>query len=184
MLCPKEMIDNAQYLDEYLRQREASLSIGASTARRMGPKGTIQIARNFLTELDLARFKKEAESEFYEELENTTQELMRELPNGFGHWGSARKFINIFLRGCCYNKFLFSHHGLSMVEPRLEVPLDSHVVKGLKAQAKRGALPRWKGVIHLNPTDSEKFQNFALTIAEAEGVNRVDLDVKYWRRMG
>ncbi|MDO9151211.1 MAG: hypothetical protein Q7U33_07535 [Methylotenera sp.] len=177
------MLNSPEYL-KYLCERQASTSIGASTARGMGPKGTIQAARKYLKSLDLKRLKKRSQTAFIEELEIATGELMNCLPKDHRHWGSARKFINIFLRGCCYNKYLSAHHKLETIEPWLEVPLDSHVAKGLKLHIGRGELPRWKGVIHLRKDESDKFQLFAADLAKRDGVNRVDLDVKFWRRVG
>ncbi len=175
------MINSPEYL-KYLCERQASTSIGASTARGMGPKGTIQKARKYLGSLDLKRFRKRSQGGFIQELEMATRELMKALPKGYRHWGSARKFINIFLRGCCYNKYLSAYNKLEKIEPWLEVPLDSHVAKGLKLHTSRGILPRWKGVIHLCKDESDKFQFFAANLANCDGVNRVDLDVKFWRR--
>lgn len=177
------MLRNTEYL-RYLRERQASTSIGASTARGMGPKGTIQAARAFLGKLQLERFHKKSEADFLTELNQVTNELKASLPKDARKWGSARKFINIFLRGCTYNKHLCAHHKLHSIESWLEVPLDSHVAKGLKQIAGRGKLPRWPGVIHLTPKDSARFQAFASEAARTEGVNRVDLDVKFWRRVG
>ena len=134
--------------------------------------------------LKLERFRKESEAAFLRELEIATSQLKDALPEGARKWGSARKFLNIFLRGCSYNKYLCSHYRLHVLEPWLEVPLDSHVAKGLKRIAGRGNLPHWPGVIHLTPQDSGLFQCFASKAAKNDGVNRVDLDVKFWRRVG
>lgn len=177
------MLRKTEYL-RYLRERQASTSVGASTARGMGPKGTIHSARDFLGKLQLERFHKKSEAEFMSELDQATNELKASLPKGARKWGSARKFINIFLRGCAYNKYLCAHHKLHSIEAWLEVPLDSHVAKGLKQIAGRGKLPRWPGVIHLTPEDSALFQEFAAEVARSDGVNKVDLDVKFWRRVG
>ncbi len=174
------MLANQEYLQR-LRKRQASTSIGASTARRMGPTGTIDAARAFLAEVPLDRFRTRTKAKFQEALEATTIELMAALPDSAQNWGSARKFLNIFLRGCAYNKYLCEHHNLGPIEPWLEVPLDSHVVKKLKAHAGRGKLPRWNGVIHLTPEESRLFQAHAAQVALSERVHPVDLDVKYWR---
>lgn len=173
---------NSEYI-RYLKERQASTSVGASTARGMGPKGTIQIARMFLADLDLKRFQKKSKTALLKELEITTVLLSAALPKKARRWGSARKFLNIFLRGCVYNKYLCSYYKLNIVEPWLEVPLDSHVAKGLKKNAGRGKLPRWPGVINLTPYDSGKFQEFASVLAQADCVNRVDLDLRFWRRV-
>lgn len=150
----------------------------------MGPKGTIQAARVYLMTVKLSRFLKTSEAAFLRELNLATDELSASLPKAARKWGSARKFLNIFLRGCTYNKFLCSHFNLQSIEPWLEVPLDSHVVKGLKGIAAPRYLPRWKGVIHLTPEISEIYQTFASSVARMDGVNRVDLDIKFWRRVG
>lgn len=150
----------------------------------MGPTGTIKKAREFLGNLQLERFHKTTEEEFLKELNQATQELKRFLPKGGRHWGSARKFLNIFLRGCAYNKYLCKHHQLDHIEPWLEIPLDSHVAKGLRNEADKTNLPRWTSVIGLNEEVSKRFQEFASEVARREGVNRVDLDIKYWRRVG
>jgi len=138
----------------------------------------------FLMSLKLERFHKKSEAAFLRELEVATNQLSVRLPTGARKWGSARKFLNIFLRGCSYNKYLCSHYKLHLLEPWLEVPLDSHVAKGPKRIAGRGNLPRWPGVIHLTPEDSALYQNCASEAARVDGVNRVDLDVKFWRRVG
>ncbi|BDU59177.1 hypothetical protein LMORI2_21590 [Limnohabitans sp. MORI2] len=176
------MLRNTEYLG-YLRERQASTSVGASTARGMGPRGTIHAARTFLGKLQIERFHKQSEAEFLAELDKATNELKVSLPKGAQTWGSTRKFLNIFLRGCAYNKYLSAHHKLQLIQAWLEVPLDSHVAKGLKQIAGRGKLPRWPGVIHLQSKDSALFQNFAAEVARIDGVNKVDLDVKFWRRV-
>lgn len=172
---------NLQYI-LYMRERQASTSVGASTARKMGPAGTVDAAREFLKSIDLHRFKKRSALEFRKELDLTTEELRRALPQKARYWGSARKFLNIFLRGCCYNKYLCGHYGLGRIEPWLEVPLDKYTALALKRKAGRGKLPPWSGVIRLTPPVSELFQRFAAEAARGERVNRVDLDIKYWRR--
>jgi len=168
---------------QILRERQGSISVGASTARGMGPKGTIQAARAYLQSVELSRFRKSSMAAFLKELDLATGELSASLPKGARRWGSARKFINIFLRGCVYNKYLCAHFSLQNIEAWLEVPLDSHVAKGLKSIAARGHLPRWRGVVNLTPTDSEAYQLFASSVSRTDGVNRVDLDVRFWRRV-
>lgn len=174
---------NKEYI-KYLRERQGSTSVGPSTARGMGPKGTIQAARKYLQALRLKRFIKKSNSAFLRELDMATEELMAALPKRARKWGSSRKFLNIFLRGCTYNKYLNRYYSLGKIEQWLEVPLDSHVIRGLKNEAERGQLPSWTGVINLKPSVSMIFQNFATEVARREGVLRVHLDVKYWRRIG
>ncbi len=175
------IVMNNDYL-KLLRKRVGSTSVGPSTARGMGPAGTIQAARKYLQGLNIRRFVKRNESAFRSELETATVELQKALPKEARNWGSARKFLNIFLRNCAYNKYICEQYQLEMIEPWLEVPIDSHVVKGLKEAGKRGELPRWRTVIGLTPSEHAAYQSFASVVAEREGVLRAHLDVKYWRR--
>jgi hypothetical protein len=169
-----------QYIT-YLRERQASTSVGPSTARGMGPPGTIKAAREFLKDVDLQRFKTNSAAAFGKELDRATEELARALPKDARRWGSARKFLNIFLRGCCYNKYLCSHYKLSSLEEWLEIPLDSHVARGLKRDSV-SSLPRWPGVIHLTPDISKLYQAAATEVARKDRVHPVHLDIRYWRR--
>lgn len=149
----------------------------------MGPKGTVEKARKYLKSLRLERFDLRSQAEFETVLDDITEELRRALPKSARRWGSSRKFLNIFLRGCCYNKYLCSHYRLAGIESWLEVPLDSQVAIGLKRIAGRGRLPQWPGVIHLTPELSRVFQAFATSLAQDDAVNRVDLDARFWRRV-
>lgn len=165
-----------------LQKRIASTAVGASTARGMGPKGTIQSARRFLANVDLARFSVDSEKLFSEKLDRVTAGLRRSLPRGARHWGAARKFLNIFLRGVVYNRHLYQRYKLSGIEPWLELPLDSHVAKGLRAEPNGRRIPRWNSVIRLDRPTSRIYQAFAAEVAREYGLFRVHLDLYYWRR--
>ena len=97
-------------------------------------------------------------------------------------WGAARKFVNIFLRDATYCFWLRDAFGLASVEPVLELPLDSFTAKGLRAEPEGVDLPRWPGVIHLTPLTSTQFQHVAQRVAERKRLDRVHLDLEYWRR--
>jgi hypothetical protein len=165
-----------------LRRREASTAVGPSTARRMGPKGTISAAQEYLASLNLARFRVNSDKESRAALDQATECFLDQLPAGGKHWGAARKFLNIFLRNVIYNRFLCEHYGLIILEPWLELPLDSQVAKGLREEANGRSLPRWKTVIGLDRETNKKFQEFATSVAAKESIHRVHLDIKYWRR--
>ena len=158
-----------------------SKSIGPSTARGMGPKKTIPKVRTYLGGLDLRPFKVRSEAAFLRVLERRTLELKMKMPRPARHWGSARKFLNIFLRNCLYDRYICNHYGLQILEPWLEVPLDSQVAKGLKSEPGADFLPRWKTVIGLERELSEEYQAFATKVALAKGLKRVHLDLVYWR---
>ena len=171
---------NAKYR-RYLERRIGSTSVGPSTARRMGPKGTIQAARAYLQTIDLRRFCVRSERSFQRELDKATEELRQGLPKRARFFGSSRKFINIFLRGCLYNRYLCEHYNLHVLEPWLEVPLDSQVGNGLRRCAPNSNVPRWKSVVGLTPEQNAAFQSCATEFAKSEGVCRVHLDLKFWR---
>lgn len=147
----------------------------------MGPAGTIGAAKIFFHKFDLRFIKARGESSFLKKLEDSTQELMSTLPREGQRWGSSRKFLNIFLRNCLYNKYLCEHYDFQTLENWLEVPLDSHVGKGLKLEVDGKALPRWKTVIGLTPELSGKYQGVANAIAHKRKIARVHLDILYWR---
>jgi hypothetical protein len=147
----------------------------------MGPAGTIAIAREFLTAFDLRRVKAKTAGVFADRLNAATEELRLALPASAQHWGSARKFFNIYVRGALYNQYLCRHFDLLAIEPWLEVPLDSHVAIGLRGQPEGEGLPRWKTVIGLSEEDGKAYQVVANKIAKRMGFARVHLDVIYWR---
>jgi len=167
-----------------VQRRIASTSISASTARGMGPKGTIEKARKFLKNIDLNLFGKvENQTEFEELLDKKTEKLRRSLPAGARHWGSSRKFLNIFLRGAFYNRYLYKAYRLQKLELWLEIPLDREVSKGLRLE-RDYKLPAWKSVISIDQDTNKLYQNVARKLAKKKNVRRVHLDLWYWRNLG
>jgi len=164
-----------------MQKRTANGSVGPSTARSMGPPGTIGAAKKFFHEFDLRSIKANKETIFLKKLNLATEDLKVSLPEGGRYWGSSRKFLNIFLRDCLYNRYLCNHYDLSNIEEWLEVPLDSHVGKGLKLEPQGQDLPRWKTVIGLTLEISNQFQEVARCVAKSEEIARVHLDIIYWR---
>lgn len=80
-----------------------------------------------------------------------------------------------------YNRFLCDEFKLTRIEPWLELPLDSHVAKGLKRESGGATLPRWKTVIGLDAKTNRLYQEFASGVAKSKGVARIHLDLYYWR---
>ena len=172
---------NTELITALLR-RTASISVGPSTARNMGPRGTVGAARDYLAGLDLRKFNKKTEKEFLASLNAATVAFVKHLPSGAKRWGSARKFLNIFLREVIYNRFLCEHYNLYCIEPWLELPLDSHVAEGLREESGGHSLPRWKTVIGLDSETNHQYQELAAKVAKTKNIHRVHLDVLYWRR--
>jgi len=148
----------------------------------MGPAGTIGAARLFLKKVDMGMLSSTAPENFHVYLDAQTDEFLQALPPGAQFWGSARKFLNIFLRDVIYSRHLCEAWPLKHLESVLEVPLDSHVALDLIAEPEGKDLPRWKTVIGLTPDVNAKFQNVASAVARRSGFARIHLDAIYWRR--
>ena len=149
--------------------------------RGKGSGGSAVAARRGLAEIELTSLVLEDCTAFRTQLDVVTAALEAALPASGRSWGRARKVVNIFLRDVVYNVDLRDHYGLAHIRPWLEIPLDSHIAKGLHTEPEGAALPRWRGLKDLTRDHSEEFQSVALTVARRQGVSRVDLDVYYWR---
>lgn len=159
--------------------RTARVAVSASTTRGQG-SGTVKAARDFLCTLALRRFAVTRAVVFRARLDEATDDLRRALPLGARSWGLARKLLNIFLRDALYTTYLCEKFGLSVAEEFFEIPLDSITSGCLRERAGRGVLPRWKGVKHLNPGGSDRYQDYAREQAQARGHARVHLDTYWW----
>lgn len=168
-----------------LRYRLAHTAIGPSTARKMGPSGTIDRVRSFLQQVALEDFVAKDASTFREHLDRQTAVLQERAGVA---WGAARKFLNIFLRDALYNRWIYAEFGLGKIEHWLELPLDSHTAKGLRQATDdhpeiAQQLPRWPGVVNLTPEQSNQYQRLASDVAALKQLARVHLDILYWRQM-
>ncbi len=161
-----------------IQRFEAFTAIGASTVRNQGAPGVVNATRKFLSEMDLRSFGAKNKDDFTEALERKTNALQRTLPEPAASWGLARKALNVFLRDCLYNHYLRRDFHLNRAEFFFELPLDRLAVTGLKSQAPVRSLPIWKGVKHLCPRDSKKFQEYASRLAQSKGYARVHLDAE------
>lgn len=171
---------NTEFL-ELLKRRIANTAILPATARNMGPPGTIDKVRAALRALDLKKLRAATERTYLKRLDAATETLQAALPARARHFGSARKFVNIYIRSCVYNRHICAAFELAQIEPFLEVPLDSHVAKGLLLEKGAEHLPRWTTVIGLTPEANAKYQAFALALAHRRGTQRIHLDLLYWR---
>jgi hypothetical protein len=167
---------------ENMRFRTAEGAVGASTVRGAGVPGVARAARGALKRVNLSRFKVRSRARFLTVLGQETERVRRKLPEGARHWGIARKVLNIFLRDVVYNRHLSSHFGLSRIEGWLELPLDSHVAKGIRASSNEDSLPRWKTVKGLTRDVSDRYQTAARRIAKEEGDYPIHLEY-YWFRV-
>ena len=160
----------------WMQKRAANDAVGASTIRGMAPAGTAKTIKDYLRGIEIKSVIARSKAGFAKKLDALTNGLMEKLPDGSKHWGMARKCVNIFLRNCLYNRYLCSHYKLERLEKWLEIPLDSHVGKGLIANFEKGTLPRWKKVIELTREQSVQYQSAALGLAKKKNVCRIHLD--------
>ena len=162
-----------------VQRKVAVTAVGPSALRGQG-KGVLKASQQFLSSMSLARVPMSSETRFNAWLDRQTESLLDGLPVKGRPWGAARKAINLFLRDALYNQYLNRHFRFGKVEAWLEVPLDSAVARGLKAEAGRGVLPRWPGLKHLKQGESAKFQCFASKHADTFQVERIHLDMYLW----
>ena len=162
-----------------VQRKVAVTAVGPSTLRGQG-RGVLAASQEFLATVSLARVPQSSESRFMGWLDRQTEALLDALPIDGRPWGTARKGINLFLRDVLYNKYLSRRYAFGKIERWLEIPLDSAVARGLKAEAGQGVLPRWPGLKHLDENLSAEFQNFASFHARTLGIERVHLDMYLW----
>ena len=168
---------------QYVKIQTAELSIGPSTLRNQGKSGLIQKTREYLKQLALENYGLvDSQEEFCELLDKHTEDLIENLKDKFLNWGAARKAINIFLRNATYNRFLCQQYGLERIEEWLEVPIDKSVATGLINSSQLGvSLPKWRGIKWLTPQENDSFQQAAQALADLEGINKIYVDLFYWR---
>lgn len=164
---------------EAVQGRCARVAVSASAARRQGASGVVAAARKHLTHAALREFGTSEPAEFRACLDEATAKLQRRLPSGARHWGLARKLLNIFLRDALYTAYLRDEFHLDRAEALFELPLDS-ITAGRLREAAGNAVPRWLGVRHLTPADSDEFQAAALECAAGRRIARVHLDAFWW----
>lgn len=156
----------------------AETCVGASTLRGQGAPGLISASRSFFKCIDLAALPRSTRA-FQSWLERTTENLLATYPRKARPFGAARKALNLFLRSAAYNKVLCDHYRLSPVLPLLELPIDSFAAKHLRSL--RRGLPKWNRLKRVTTEEHSSFQSAASSIALELDVNRVDLDVWFFR---
>lgn len=176
-LSHKDLINSSDFLSR-MREVIAITAIGPSALRNQGVEGFIDCVRRFLGKLDLEIFVQNDETLFQRQLDQQTQNLLDIL--GVDYWGTARKGLNLFLRDVLYNRYLCERFNFQLIEPWLEIPLDSAVARGLRTRSARGLLPSWPGLKRLTKGQSDLYQNFAQSLASKAKIARVHLDVYLW----
>jgi hypothetical protein len=157
----------------------AETCVGASAIRNQGGSGLVQATREYFKALNLATIPTDARSNG-SWLVKYTDALLLKFPVGARKFGTARKALNLFLRSAAYNCCLNRAFHLDSILPLLEVPLDSYTAKHLLAHDPAIAT-KWVGLNNVTGADHAKYQLAALDLANRWHVNRVDLDVYFYR---
>jgi len=180
-------------------------SIGTSTVRNQG-NGIAEPIRRKLKEVfhfedffkNLVAHDTELFRHYLKKLTDKLEGLEGESNNdnkpGIVKWGTARKCVNLVFRATVYNGFIWDMHKLKKSDfnydglmNKLELPLDNHVVKGIRDDCKKYDLPFDKNkylsfrIKSLKKEDSPYYQDKASQIAIKRKVCRIDLDLCYWR---
>jgi len=158
----------------------AETCIGASSIRKQGGSGLIQAARDYFKSLDLAAIPKE-KGRFNTWLDEHTERLLLNFPDGTRKFGTARKALNLFLRSATYNCCLNQAFRLDAVLAVLEVPVDRYTAKHLLHHDPTIA-KKWVGLKTVTKEEHSKYQAVASALATQWEIYRVDLDVFFFRR--
>jgi hypothetical protein len=173
-----------------MQARVAAIAVSPSALRNMVGAGGVKSAQKFLSNKQILESIGRSQN-FGDELNAITANLAAALPKrklGGGHaWGPARKILNIFLSEAASNIHLRKAYGLARIQNLLELPLDSYVAKGIAGDTRELSLPsrldRWRGVVHVTPTQNSQYQRLARIIARRLGYRHpVHLDLRYWRK--
>lgn len=148
------------------------------SALRGRSAGTINAARDFLSQLPLKPFGVGRKALFYPRLDMATENLRLSLPRKDQFWGVSRKAMNIFLRNAFYNIYLNERYCLGSAEYLFEVPPDSITTARLYIEDK--TLHRWKGVKQLQPGENRIYQEVARRLASERGIAPIHLDTYWW----
>lgn len=173
--------------NECVRQHIALVAVGSSTLRRQVKEGGVEKARKFLKDWlylhGLEFLDRDAYCGLLDEWTHALSKKLLKPHSRKGNWGAARKVLNIYLRMCAMNKDLHRAFNLKRIEPFLEVPLDSQVVKKID-EANHTNDSRGFRLMGLTRKASGLWQERAERIASGPEVRRYryELDVMFWRQ--
>ena len=165
----------------YAKMQRYIVNSGIDTSVLRGrPWGTLKAVSEFLYAIDLAKFADPAS--FGTVLDEKAEALVRSCAGA--SWGHARKCLDIFLRKATYDYYLRKRYRLGSLEPVLELPLNSNVAAGIAFDARKYGLPpppKWDAIMRLTPEANDDWQATASEIARMRKIDRVHLDLWYWR---
>ncbi len=172
--------------DILLYQLKLSRIAVTNSSARGQPTGTTEVAQNFLTRINLRLLSGVEDAvRFSRILDQWTKILRSRLQSK--SWGHARKFLNIYLYLCSRDHKLRNRYRLAGLDDLLEIPLDSHVAKALKAfeQCKVHSLKGrlvWTSIGRLTSAQNQEFQRSARALATKLHLSCADLDLILWRQ--
>lgn len=184
---PDVVVEGPPLLLELLRQRVATTSLPASVCRNLLGNGGLASLRSYCASTSFLPSVADA-SNFPNALDIHSAQL-ESLLQPFrictgALWGLARKALNIVLLEANMRHLLRERYGLNRLDGSLEVPLDSYVGRGLRADAEEfgiAACPTWIGIMRVTPELNQALQVIAAAVAQRRGVHRHELDLFYWR---
>jgi len=171
-----------------ITQKYMVVDMTGGTALRNQEPGVVAGLRAGLCKVSLAGVAETIDTGKYERwLDDQTDALLDTIDANVKvstrPWGTARKALNLFMRGCICDHLLRAAHCLDRIEAVAELPLDGVVAIRLKQLAGRGRLPEWPGLKHLTLDDHRLFQAFAAQETERCGMRaRIYLDYLLWLR--
>lgn len=178
------MATEAPLADHHLRTVQRFIAVdavGPNALRRQG-KGVLAASHAYMSAMALRRIPHESEPAFQSWLDQCTADLCK----GYGlqtpPFGTARKAINLFLRGVTFNHYLRQAYRLDEIEAFLEVPVDSLVGKALRDRAPEGCdIPVWRTLKGLTRDENAQYQAGAQRLAESWGLPaRIFVDAVLW----
>jgi hypothetical protein len=170
---------NPEFLAQ-LQRFTASAMITPSALRNAGAPGVVHCAQDFLAALPLRDLMGPTGERYLAWLDDQTERLRTNFPEGARKWGPARKAVNIFMRTAAYTAPLANAYELVPLLPFLEVPLDKDVATALGKTPEGAKLPAWVSVVSLTTERSQIYQGTAARVARRLNVHCADLDVFYW----
>ena len=169
-------VEPSRYSFDDLQRHIAHCAIAPTTLRKMGANRQV-ICSWFACEADLSILNRKSVSDALDEWSKAIMDREG------GPWGAVRKSINLFLRDCALNYEMRTRYELAIIEPFLEIPLDSRTMTAIRETAEaKDNMPRFSWVKDLESGLSDKYQKIAKLHAESLGMLRVELDIKWWSR--
>lgn len=171
--------------EEQLQTRIAKMAITRSSLRNQGEPGLINHSREHASRIKLKALQKAWNGlKYHQLLDRETDKLLLRFPASVQHqFGTARKALNLFFRDIMSHTYFIQtlqlKVGLKYLN-QLELPMDSYTAKGI-IRSFPDMKAHWSGVKYLGKEENNLFQQKALLIAAHNKIQRVQLDVYWWR---